>query len=242
MTTINSANEREIKDLILMRGGKPRSKRADKLILMEILEVDLIWLRETKEINGNTLISEVNEISVREFSRWCRERALLEDTIKKLIEGGIQKVTHFRDLNRKVLERNKIMPAQIEVIMGVIGREFQQGQRRRENPETATDLYCSNLAQELKLTDWNDSNYNFVSWLEGIEWKLRLREPDPSRWLYYVLPLMTGKAQEKSNEYLKIKPHPSYTEYREFIINKMDISLEKRKLFNEIRRLLYELK
>ena len=224
-----------------MRGGKPRSKRADKLILMKILEVDLIWLRETKEINGNTLISEVNEISVREFSRWCRERALLEDTIKKLIEGGIQKVTHFRDLNRKVLERNKIMPAQIEVIMGVIGREFQQGQRRRENPETATDLYCSNLAQELKLTDWNDSNYNFVSWLEGIEWKLRLREPDPSRWLYYVLPLMTGKAQEKSNEYLKIKPHPSYTEYREFIINKMDTSLEKRKLLNEIRRLRYEL-
>ena len=135
MTTINSANEREIKDLIIMRGGKPRSKRADKLILMEILEVDLIWLRETKEINVNTLISEVNEISVREFSRWCRERALLEDTIKKLIEGGIQKVTHFRDLNRKVLERNKIMPAQIEVIMGVIGREFQQGQKRRENHE-----------------------------------------------------------------------------------------------------------
>ena len=105
MTTINSANEREIKDLILMRGGKPRSKRADKLILMEILKVDLLWLRETEEINGNTLISKVNEISVCEFSRWCRERALLEDTIRKLIEGGIQEVTHFRDLNRNVLEK-----------------------------------------------------------------------------------------------------------------------------------------
>ena len=191
MTTINSANEREIKDLILMRGGKPRGRRADKVILMEILKVDLLWLREEVEISGSTLISEINEISVCEFSRWCRERLLLEDTIKKLIEGGIQEVTHFRDLNRNVLERNKIMPAQIEVIMGIIGREFQQGQRRRENPETATDSYCSNLAQELKLTEWNDSNYNFVSWLEGIEWKLRLREPDPSRWLYYVLPLMT---------------------------------------------------
>ena len=83
MTTINSANEREIKDLILMRGGKPRSKRADKSILMEILKVDLLWLREEVEIHvyGSTLISEVNEISVCEFSRWCRERALLEDTI-----------------------------------------------------------------------------------------------------------------------------------------------------------------
>ena len=81
MTTINSANEREIKDLILMRGGKPRSKRADKSILMVILKVDLLWLREEVEIYGSTLISEVNEISVCEFSRWRRERALLEDTI-----------------------------------------------------------------------------------------------------------------------------------------------------------------
>ena len=213
MTTINSANEREIKDLILMRGGKPRSKRADKSILMEILKVDLLWLREEVEINGNTLISEINEISVCEFSRWCRERALLEDTIRKLIEGGVQEVIHIRDLNRNVLEINKILPAQIEVIMGIIEREFQQGQRRREVFEVASDPYYSNIVQELKLTKWNDSNYNFTSWLEGIEWKLRLREPDPSRWLYYMLPLMSGKAQEKSNEYLKLKPHPFYAEY-----------------------------
>lgn len=93
MTTINSANEREIKDLILMRGGKPRGKRADKLILIEILKVDLLWLREEVEINGSTLISEVNEISVCELSRWCRKRALLEDSIIKLIEKGIQEVT-----------------------------------------------------------------------------------------------------------------------------------------------------
>ena len=198
MTTINSANEREIKDLILMR----ESKRADKSILMEILKVDLLWFGEEVEINGNTLISEINEISVCEFSRWCKERALLEDTIRKLIEGGIQEVTHIRDLNRDVLERNKILPAQIEVIMGIIARKFQQGQRRREIFELATDSYCSNLVQELKLTEWSDSNYKFVSWLEGIEWKLRLRKLDPSRWLYYILPLMTGKAQEKSNEYL----------------------------------------
>lgn len=56
MTTINSANEREIKDLILMRGGKPRGRRADKVILMEILKVDLLWLRE---ISGNTLITKL---------------------------------------------------------------------------------------------------------------------------------------------------------------------------------------
>ena len=122
-------------------------------------------------------------------------------------------MTHIRDLNRDVLERNKILPAQIEVIMGIIARKFQQGQRRREIFELATDSYCSNLVQELKLTEWSDSNYKFVSWLEGIEWKLRLREPDPSRWLYYMLPLMSGKAQEKSNEYLKLKPHPFYAEY-----------------------------
>ena len=59
MTTIYSAKEREIKDLILMRGGKPRGRRADKVILMEILKVDLLWLREEVEINGSTLITKL---------------------------------------------------------------------------------------------------------------------------------------------------------------------------------------
>jgi hypothetical protein len=77
-------------------------------------------VQSNRKIDGDTLLRKINEIRVWAFSKWCRERVLLNETIKKFIERGIQEIPHICDLKRSVLERNRILPAQIEVIISMI--------------------------------------------------------------------------------------------------------------------------
>lgn len=77
-------------------------------------------VQSNRKIDGDTLLNKINEIWVWAFSKWCRERVLLNETIKKFIERGIQEIPHICDLKRSVLERNRILPAQIEVIISMI--------------------------------------------------------------------------------------------------------------------------